>query len=110
MKRDLNQTISEEASVPKKTDPKISLPKTKSREISTPKNQAVFDMKNCKKSKLMKFNKNALFHEILSVPILAMLLVMFLFSDFLVEMFLQLFGRDFSSNALFVETFLQFAW
>ena len=46
----------------------------------------------------MKFKKNALFHQILSVPILAMLLVMF--------SFLRFFGGDVSSFFL-VEISLQ---
>ena len=56
-----------------------------------PKKSSCFRHEKLQKSKFMKFNKNALFHQILSVPILAMLLVMFLFSDFLVEMFMHSF-------------------
>ena len=58
----------------------------------------------------MKFNKNALFHQISSVPIFAMFLVMFFLgflggdvsSFFLVEISLQKFflRRDFSSILL----------
>ena len=56
-----------------------------------PKKSSCFRHEKLQKSKLMKFKKNALVHQILSVPILAMLLVMFLFSDFLVEMLLHSF-------------------
>ena len=67
------------------------LTKNKFKRNLHPKKSSCFRHEKLQKSKLMKLNKNALFHQILSVPILAMLLVMFVFSDFLVEMFLHSF-------------------
>ena len=67
------------------------LTKNKFKRNLHPKKSSCFRHERLQKSKLMKFKKNALVHQILSVPILAMLLVMFLFSDFLVEMFLHSF-------------------
>ena len=60
-------------------------------------------------SKLMKFNKNGLFHQISSVLILAMFPVLFS-QIFWWRWFLFLFGRFFSSDVFFVEIFLQFSW
>ena len=53
----------------------------------------------------MKFNKNALFHQISSVPIFAMFLVMFFSWIFWWRCFFILFGRDFSSDGFLQRCF-----
>ena len=53
----------------------------------------------------MKFNKNALFHQISSVPIFAMFLVMFFSWIFWWRCFFILFGRDFSSDGFLLRCF-----
>ena len=55
----------------------------------------------------MKFNKHALFHQISSVLIFAMFLVMFFSQIFWWRCFI-LFGRDFSSDVFFCRDFFNF--
>ena len=55
----------------------------------------------------MKFKKHALFHQISSVPIFAMFLVMFFLGFLGGDVFFILFGGDFSSDVPFVEMFLR---
>ena len=82
----LYQTISEEASLPKKSIQKKSPPKTISKEIS------FFDTKNGKHRNWWNLMKTGFFIRFHQFCFFAMLFVMFfLFSDFLVEMFLHSF-------------------
>ena len=73
-------------------------------EKSPPKKQVVFDMKNCKNPNLWKFNIHALFHQISSVLIFAMFLVMFFSQIFWWRCFIR-FSRDFSSDVFFCRDF-----
>ena len=69
--------------------------------------QKQYDKRIRQKSKLKKSNEHFV-HQISSFLIFAMLLVIvMIYSDFLVEMVLHLFGGDFSSGIFFVEIFLQ---
>ena len=100
IQKNLYQTISQEASLPKKSIQKKSLPTTLSREISTPKNQVVFDMKNCKNRNWWNLIKTRCFIRFHQFRFLPCFLLCFS-RIFWWRCFFILFGRDFSSEVFF---------
>ena len=83
------------------------LTKNKFKRNLHPKKSSCFRHEKLQKSKLMKLNKIIKVYQFRFLPCY---LLCFFSQIFWWRCFFILFGRDFSSDALFVETFLQFAW